>query len=344
MIRYLNELFPNVVPSLEAHGIQIAITHHQPRPCEDFPLRTSREIEIDGTDGASHEWSAEDPESDPARGLPHGDARGVYCPAQRLAWADTGSSWAVVPELFHAVDHVYRLEVGAEPTAEHKAALRRQFGFVSPHYGLTYTSMDPQWYALWMDYRKRTWRPTCILAPQWPILGCQGHDDPVELFMEVGIQYLYYPTRLKDTYPELVDYFVRVMFGISEGYPPELRWQALNALRHQYREDTRRAHYYSDVILRYFTGDEYVLNLLSRWKIGKNDAKAIKNLVQAAKAYPEYKYLVAASLLKATDLYAEFGEEAIAGERYRLLLDKHLRGPEMEAYRAQAERGLARLR
>jgi hypothetical protein len=85
--------------------------------------------------------------------------------------------------------------------------------------------------------------------------------------------------------------------------------------------------------------DEYMLNILSGWQIGVDSAAARNNLLMNAQAFPDLRFIAAASFLKIGDLYIEEGNLEEARSFYRMVAEDT--SPEMAQYRALAEERLA---
>lgn len=122
--------------------------------------------------------------------------------------------------------------------------------------------------------------------------------------------------------------------------PRGFNWKVHNDLRHLYSGiDERKSLEQSDIILKNSILDDYILRILSRWRMDKDTDQAISNLLYWTDAYPEMQYVQAACWLKAGDLFNSKSDPERAREYYRMVLEQP--GPELARYRALAEARLS---
>lgn len=134
---------------------------------------------------------------------------------------------------------------------------------------------------------------------------------------------------------------------------PSLRpfdWSVVNDERHRYavlaedKKSSRKDEYErksfeaGNLILENSVADPYILNILAGWQLGKDNSKAIANLVTLARRYPDLKALSAASYLKAAQTAAADGHASLARRLFRRALEVTGAPPQ---YHREAERGLA---
>lgn len=97
-------------------------------------------------------------------------------------------------------------------------------------------------------------------------------------------------------------------------------WKAHNELRHLYitskPPNVRRAMEHTNAILEHSFMDDYMLDILSEWRIGKDNAIARSNLQKNAEEFPDLKFVRAACFVKIGDLYAADGNRKAAGAWY----------------------------
>jgi hypothetical protein len=134
-------------------------------------------------------------------------------------------------------------------------------------------------------------------------------------------------SKLEDSCGINADDPARVKISKYNAYLKENRdfnWAVHNELRHLYGGvgDERSATEHSDIILQYSLADGYILDILSGWQSGHDNKKAISNLLYYTKAYPQFKYVGAACLLKIADLYAELGQKNDARDFYRQVMNQ----------------------
>jgi len=124
---------------------------------------------------------------------------------------------------------------------------------------------------------------------------------------------------------------------------PDFNWAVHNELRHLYitTGDERSSLEHCDILLHFSLADEYILNILSGWKIGHDSNKAISNLLYYTKAYPDLKYLEAACFVEMGDLYAGLGNRKQAREVYLQVIE--LRGTIASRYAFLAQARLETL-
>ncbi len=80
-------------------------------------------------------------------------------------------------------------------------------------------------------------------------------------------------------------------------------WELLNELRHHYAgRDERASMVFCDGILERSPEDEYILNILSGWKLWEDAGTAATMLESTADRYPDLPHLAAACLRKARSL------------------------------------------
>ncbi len=77
-------------------------------------------------------------------------------------------------------------------------------------------------------------------------------------------------------------------------------WELLNELRHHYGgRDERASMVFCNGILERSPDDEYILNILSGWKLGEDAGAAAAVLESVADRYPDLPHVAAACLRKA---------------------------------------------
>jgi hypothetical protein len=130
--------------------------------------------------------------------------------------------------------------------------------------------------------------------------------------------------------------------GIRDN-PGVFNWNVHNELRHLYccvknPPDPRKAMEHTDVILQHSVMDEYHLNILSGWQIGKDSSTARANLLANAQAFPDLRFVAAACFLKIGDLYKAEGNQQEANSYYQKVATDN--SPDMAQYRSQAEKDI----
>lgn len=85
--------------------------------------------------------------------------------------------------------------------------------------------------------------------------------------------------------------------------PDKFDYEVHNELRHLYGAvDLAKSMTHTNIILKNCPMDDYMLNILSSWEIGKDETKAVESLLDFAAKYPGEPFVVAACTLKAADL------------------------------------------
>jgi hypothetical protein len=110
-------------------------------------------------------------------------------------------------------------------------------------------------------------------------------------------------------------------------------WMLHNELRHYYGAvDHDREFHHTNVILKHSLMDEYMMNILSGWEIGKDRAKAIENLRRFATSKKDFPFVAAACWVKAGELENTGSKEA--SERARTCFKNALdvKGDGLEPY------------
>lgn len=103
--------------------------------------------------------------------------------------------------------------------------------------------------------------------------------------------------------------------------PENYTFDVLNQLRHLYSgRDERKAVYYCDEIFRISSMDGYTLDVLSDWKAAKgpqcDPRGAIFALETKSAAYPEFRFVRAACLIRQGELFSRLGEKDLARARF----------------------------
>jgi hypothetical protein len=95
---------------------------------------------------------------------------------------------------------------------------------------------------------------------------------------------------------------------LQSQYPETFCWDLHNWLRHLYAGRNERASMgQCDIILKNSTDDDYMLNILSDWKLEKDNVAAVKALEAKAKRYPDLRHVAATCYKKARNLRRGFG-------------------------------------
>src|SRR5688572_17023672 len=93
---------------------------------------------------------------------------------------------------------------------------------------------------------------------------------------------------------------------------PGFNWEVHNKLRSLYgRVDEKKSMEHVDIILAHSPLDTYMMQILSRWKLGISQDRGIAHLLTWTEKYPQYRYVTAACWMKVGDLYVKdknFGE------------------------------------
>ena len=125
-------------------------------------------------------------------------------------------------------------------------------------------------------------------------------------------------------------------------HPEPFPWAQHNELRHLYgavseTESMRHA----DIILAHSLMDEYILKILSDWRVEDDPGIAAVNLMTKVEKHPSLLHLRAACLLKVGDLCKEYGRAPEAERLYRSVAEMAAAGrreaPGLEPYRRLAK-------
>ena len=90
---------------------------------------------------------------------------------------------------------------------------------------------------------------------------------------------------------------------LASQYPNDFSWALHNEIRHLYAGRNERASMgQCEIILSHVPDDEYILNILSNWTLGKDTAAAISELEEKARRYRDLRHVSAACRLAVRSL------------------------------------------
>ena len=119
-------------------------------------------------------------------------------------------------------------------------------------------------------------------------------------------------------------------------------WAQHNELRHLYGAVSEaKSMWHADIILAHSLMDEYILSILSEWKLEDDPGIAAVNLMTKVEKHPSLLHLRAACLMKVGDLCKEYGSASEAERLYRSvaeMAEANLReAPGLKPYRMLAQ-------
>jgi hypothetical protein len=95
--------------------------------------------------------------------------------------------------------------------------------------------------------------------------------------------------------------------ALKKEFPGVFCWDLHNALRHCLGEDLEKSMVECDTIFQHCPKDGYILAILSGWNLDKDPASGAMKLQQTSQRYRRLKFLRAACLLKAGEVYLDLG-------------------------------------
>lgn len=116
----------------------------------------------------------------------------------------------------------------------------------------------------------------------------------------------------------------------------EFNYMVENELRHMYGAvDDNKMMYWTNSLLKHRPMDDYQVQILSAWQIGKDNNQALRSLLFNAEKFKDYKFVRNACLLKVGDLYASEGNNQKARKYYRQVVTTT--DPDLADYRSLAK-------